>query len=199
MTLNKKQIYKTVYAIRNAGKESKKIIIEHPFTYLSELINPKEYSEKTHNLYRFTETLPAADDFFNFTVTEEKTEYESLELINFKYGRLAKFIYDNDISDDAVQKVLQKASLLNEKIQEAETAHKDLQEKQNKLIKKQERTRKNLEAAGNQSIQGKDYLQRLTREDADIDALENQINLAENSIEKAKKDYENYLSELNIE
>ncbi|MCL2834532.1 MAG: hypothetical protein FWD78_15275, partial [Treponema sp.] len=73
------------------------------------------------------------------------------------------------------------------------------QDKHDKLVKKQERTRKNLEAAGNQSSQGKDYLQRLIKEDADIDALEEKINEAENSLEKVKRDYENFLLELKIE
>ena len=199
MALSKKYIYKTVYSIRNAGKESKKIIIEHPFAYRAALINPAEYSEKTHNLYRFTETLPPANDFINFTVIEERTESSELEIANFHYGKLAKFISDNDISHEAVQKALQNALLLNEKIQEAETALKGLQEKRKKLTEKQERTRKNIEAAGNQSVQGKDYLQRLAREDAEIDAFEEKINLAGSAIEKAKNDYRNYLLGLKIE
>ena len=199
LTLNRKRIYKTVYSLRNAGKESKKIVIEHPFAYGAKLITPAEFSEKTHNMYRFTETLPPADDFINFTVTEERTEYEKLEIVDFRYNKLANFISANGISHEAVQKALQGASLLNGKIQETETTLKNLQEKHEKLTEKQERTRKNLEAAGNQSVQGKEYLQRLAREDAGIDALEEKINSAESAIEKAKKDYENYLFELKVE
>ena len=199
MTLNRKYVYKTVYSIRNAGKETKKIIIEHPFSYGAALITPAEYSEKTHNLYRFSETLPPANDFFNFTVTEERTEYEKLEIADYRYNKLANFISSNGIFHEAVKKALQGASLLNEKIQEAETTLKDLQEKRKKLIEKQERTRKNLEAAGNQSVQGKDYLQRLAKEDAGIDALEEKMNTAESAIEKAKEDYKKYLLELKIE
>jgi len=199
MTLNRKRIYKTVYSIRNAGKETKKIIIEHPFTYGAALVTPVEFDEKTHTLYRFTETLPPEEDFYNFTVTEERTEYEKLQIADFHYSKLARFVHDNGISNEAVKKALENASLLNKKIKEAETSVKDINEKREKLIEKQERTRKNLEAAGNQSVQGKDYLQRLSKEDAGIDALEEKMNLAESAIQKARKDYEDYLGELKIE
>ena len=199
MTLSRKYIYETVYSFRNAGKEPKKIIIEHPTTNDAELITPIEYSEKTHNLYRFIETLPSTNDFSYFTVTEEKTECEESEIINFHYTTLAQFISGNDISDEPVQKALQTAFSLNEKIEKAETTIKNLREKQEALLKKQERTRKNLEAAGSQSAQGKDYLLRLTKEDDELDMLEEKINLTENAIDKAKEDYENYILELEIE
>ena len=107
MTLNKKYIYKTVYSARNAGREPKKIIFEHPFTYNAVLISPAEYSEKTHNLYRFTETLPPAADFLNFTVIEERTEYEKVRIIDYHYNNLAKLISNNGISKEAVKKALQ--------------------------------------------------------------------------------------------
>ena len=199
ISLNKKQIFTTVYSFRNAGKESKKLIIEHPITYRAELTNPAEYSEKTHNSYRFAETLPPAGDFSNFTVTEEQLKFEELEISNINYADFAEIVSDNDISNEAVQRTLKNAFSLNEIIEEAEATVKTLQDKHDKLVKKQERTRKNLEAAGNQSSQGKDYLQRLIKEDADIDALEEKINEAENSLEKVKRDYENFLLELKIE
>jgi hypothetical protein len=198
MTLNKKKIYETVYTFRNAGQESKKLIIEHPISYRASLVYPTEYSEKTHNIYRFTVTLPSTPDFFSFTVKEEETKQDELELFDFSYDRLARYASDKDIPQEAVRKALQKAMDLNKKIIEAETIVKDLQNKREKLIGDQERTRKNLEAAGNQSQQGKDYLLRLVKEDAVIDSFEEKINSAENGVETAKKEYKAYLAGLKI-
>ena len=199
MTLNVKHTYKTVYSIRNAGKEAKKIIIEHPVSYNAVLKNPASYNEKTHNLYRFTQNLPITNEFFTFTVAEEKKELENIELTDYRYSEFAEYISNNGISNEGVKNVLRSAALLNEKIREEETVYKDLQEKRKKLLEKQERTRKNLAAAGNQSIQGKEYLQRLAKEDADIDALDEKLNQAESAIEKAKSHYESYLLGVRIE
>ena len=199
ITSNKKIIYETVYTFRNAGKESKNILIEHPVNLNASLLNPKEYSEKTHNLHRFTQTLPSSADFINFTVDEEKTVCEKLEITNFKYERLCAYLSNKDIMQDKVRTILQNTFELNEKILKSQETLEDLNDKRKKLIEKQERTRKNLEAAGNKSEHGKDYLQRLVKEDADIDALDEKITVAVNAIETAKKDYENYLLGLKIE
>jgi len=196
--LNKKKIYETVYTFRNAGKEAKKIIIEHHFNVNANLIRPKEYSEKTHNLYRFTEILPPSGDLINVSVIEEKSLREELQILNFNYEKLAGCLSNKDITNKAVKKVLQKVFNLNEKIIISENNLEELKKKRKNLIEKQERTRKNLEAAGNQSQQGKDYLERLAREDNEIDESEININAAKGEIEKAKKEYENYLLSLKI-
>ena len=198
MSLNKKKIFETVYTFRNAGKEAKKIIIEHPVTLNANLIRPKEYSEKTHNLYRFTETLPPSGDLINISVIEEKTLREELEIINFNYGKLANYLSDKEVSQKTVKKVLKTAFKLNAKITEAVNAQEELKKKRKNLIEKQERTRKNLEAAGNMSEQGKEYLQRLANEDKEIDALDENINESVKAIEAAKKEYENYLLGIKI-
>ena len=198
MALNKNKIYETVYTFRNAGKEAKKIIIEHPVTANADLIRPKEYSEKTHNLYRFTETLPPSGGLINISVIEEKTLREDLEIINFKYDMLAGYLTNKNIHKKNIKKVLLKTFTLNEKIIEAGNEHEELKKKRKKLIEKQERTRKNLEAAGNQSEQGKEYLQRLANEDKEIDALDVNVSEAANTIETAKKEYENYILSIKI-
>ncbi|MCL2764724.1 MAG: hypothetical protein FWD40_05525 [Treponema sp.] len=198
MTLTKKRIYETVYTFRNAGKESKKLIIEHLFSFKSNLIQPLEYREKTHNLYRFMETLPPTSEMITFTVKEEETEQHEYKLFDFSYNKLAQYISNSDISQEDVIKALQKAMTLKKKISEAETIVENLQKKLDKRAADQERTRKNLEAAGNQSQQGKDYLQRLAKEDAAIDALEEEISAAENGVETAEKEYERYLMKIKI-
>jgi len=198
MVLNKKKIYETVYTFRNAGKDAKKIIIEHPVTINANLIRPKEYSDKTHNLYRFSQTLTPSGDFINISVIEEKTTREELEIINFRYDRLAGYLLNKDIIHKSAKKVMISCLKLNEKITKAENELNDLNEKHKKLIEKQERTRKNLEAAGNQSQQGKEYLQRLAKEDEAIDEFEENINSAVLAIETAKKEYENYLMGIKI-
>ena len=56
-----------------------------------------------------------------------------------------------------------------------------------------------MEAAGNQTAQGKEYLNRLAKEDSAIDALSAEITEAQESLKKAEKEYEIYLSALTIE
>ena len=198
MSLKKKKIYETIYTFRNAGKEAKKIIIEHPVTLNANLVRPKEYSEKTHNLYRFSEILTPTGDLINISVIEEKILYEEQQILKFRYEKLAGFLANRDITQKNTKKVLQSSFKLNEKILEAENKLEELKKKRGQIIEKQERTRKNLEAAGNQSEQGKDYLQRLANEDKEIDSIDENIISAVSAIEAAKKDFENYLMGIKI-
>ena len=193
--------YETVYTFRNAGKDLKKLIIEHPFGSGKKLISP-EYNEKTHNLYRFKIALPPSSDFLNFIVIEEKTRLEKTEIIDsgiYIFSPIEKFLSDNANMKENIREILKKAVELFKKIEIAENRHVDLKEKCENLIEKQERTRKNLEAAGNQTQQGKEFLQRLVKEEETIEALEKDIITAEKAVEAAKKEYEEYIMGLKIE
>jgi len=198
LTQNKKTTYKTVYTFRNVGKEPRDLVIEHPVTSKTALVNTAAPVENLPNLYRFTETLPPTAEFVNFTVSEEKTVHEEIDIIKFNYQMLEKYLSGNDKRENILD-VLKNAYNLNEKIKKAENAAEDLKKQRKKLIEKQERTRKNLEAAGNQSDHGKDYLHRLAKEDSEIDELEARIQNDVISIDSAKKEYEDYLSGLKIE
>ena len=66
------------------------------------------------------------------------------------------------------------------------------------LFNEQERTRKNLEAAGSQTQQGQNYLSRLAAQENDIDEVHREIAAAEQLAKEAQSAYDKYILEMNF-
>jgi hypothetical protein len=197
MTIHRKQSYQKVYTFRNASGEAKGLIVEHPITPGTSLTEPASYTEKTDTLYRFLQTLPQGGTL-SFTVTEDRPLTEGIMLSQLVLGSLVSYVSNQEIPP-AIRSALQQAITLKQKVDEAKQRLTNLENQRKRLIAEQERTRKNLEAAGNQTQQGQDYLKRLTAQDEEIDGLDKAIITAEQGVQTAQNEYDAYLGELILE
>jgi hypothetical protein len=197
MTINRKQRYEKAYTFRNASGEVKRLMVEHPITPGTNLTEPGSFTEKTDTLYRFLQTLPPGEAL-RFIVTEERPLTEGIMLSQLALGSLVSYVSNQEIPP-AVRSALQQAITLKQKADEAKQSLTNLENQRKRLIAEQERTRKNLEAAGNQTQQGQDYLKRLTAQDEEIDGLDKAITAAEQGVQTAQNEYDAYLGELILE
>jgi hypothetical protein len=196
MTISRRQSYNKAYTIRNASGEAKKIIIEHPITSGSELVEPKSAEDRTATLYRFTRNLPARDTF-TFTVKEETPLSERITLAQLRPDTFLSYATNQEIPAN-VRAVLNRAIELRRIADNAAAAQGQLEILRSRLSTEQDRIRRNLEAAGNQSPQGQEYLRRLAALDDDIDDINRQIDAAIQESLKAKAEYDNYIATISI-
>jgi hypothetical protein len=196
MTISRKWVYRKTYTVKNAAGEAKQLIIEHPVTPGTELAEPAKPAEKTPAAYRFLQPLPARGELV-FTVREEQPVIERISLVQQRPDTLLSYADNQEIPQN-IRAALQKALALKE---EADTAHKaldNLQSRRNSLASEQDRIRQNLEAAGNQSPQGQEYLKWLVQLDRDLDQLAAELDTAEQKAQGTQKAYEHYLGTLKL-
>jgi hypothetical protein len=196
MTLNRKQIYEKTYTIRSAATESKQLIVEHPITQGTTLAEPAKFDERTDSLYRFAQTLPAGRELV-FTVKEERPYAEKIGLNLARIDTLISYASNQEIPAP-IRAAMQRAVELKRKADAAKSAQTDLEAQRTRLISEQDRIRRNLEAAGNQTQQGQEYLKRLVAMDGEIDALNGKIDAAQKTAQTAQGDYEAYLGSLSL-
>jgi outer membrane murein-binding lipoprotein Lpp len=196
MTITRRQVYERVYTIRNASDEQKKLILEHPIMSGAELVEPLAAEDRTASLYRFTRYL-APKETHSFTVREEYPISETITLANLRADTFLSYSTNQEIPAN-VREALARAIELRVKTDEATTAQRDLESQLTRLIAEQDRIRRNLEAAGNTSPQGQDYLRRLAALDSDIDDLNRQISDAVREVQRARREYEDYLASIRI-
>ena len=196
MTISRRQDYEKTYALRNASSTVKKLIIEHPITQGASLGEPKNYDERTPSLYRFRLSLPPNQEI-NFTVREEMPLSERITLAQLRPETFLSYASNQEIPA-AIRNALAGAVELKKKSDDAAAFQKNLEAQQQRLISEQERIRRNLEAAGNQSPQGQDYLKRLVSMDGEIDELGDRIDEAVKNAQAAGKAYDNYIGTLNL-
>jgi hypothetical protein len=196
MTFRRQQSYEKVYSIRNASAETKKLIIEHPVSSGAELVEPKSFDERTPNLYRFTRVLPGNQEI-KFTVREERPSSQLITLAQLRPESFLSYASNQEIPAN-VRAALNRAVELWRVADEATVAAQELENQRTRLVSEQDRIRRNLEAAGNQTAQGQEYLKRMVSMDAEIDALNGSIDQANNRTQAAKKDYDSYIAGLNL-
>ena len=196
MTINRRQSYERSYTIKNSSGENKKIIIEHPITGGSELVEPATAEDRTSSLYRFSRNLPAGETL-TFMVKEETPVSERIALSQMRPDAFLSYSTSQEIPAN-VRAVLSRAIELKKKADDADLAEKDLERELTRFSSEQDRIRRNLEAAGNQSPQGQEYLKRLASLDSDIDSINARIDSALKDAQSAKNEYENYLATIVI-
>lgn len=191
MTLSRRTIYTQKYTLKNASSTDRNLVVEHPFVQNAKLLTPAKYEEKTASLYRFGMPLGAGREI-RFEVIEEVPVTENISLIQVNQTTLYSYSRNKEIPA-GIRKSFETALGLKRQADANEAALKRLETRRDEKIAQQDRIRKNLEAAGNTSSQGKEYLKRLTDADHEIDQLGLDIEAARKKLEESRKAYENYL------
>ena len=186
--------YECVYTFRNATAETKRLIVEHPFSSDAvALVSPSSHMEKTSNLYRFELSLPSGE--LCFEVKEEEPHLKEIVLSSLAVNDFVRYTSDKELSQ-SVRAGLQQAVALLQKIDEEKNKLSAWQKQLKHLYGEQERTRKNLEAAGSQTQQGQYYLNLLATQENEILAANKAIADFEKIAEAAKQEYDTYIRKM---
>ncbi|MDR1278575.1 MAG: DUF4139 domain-containing protein [Treponema sp.] len=196
MTISRKQVYTKTYTLKNTAGEAKQVLIEHPVTAGTELVEPASPAEKTASAYRFVQSLPAGGELA-LTVREERPLAERISLIQQRPETFISYAANQEIPPP-VRAALQRALDLKQEADDAQTALGTARSRREFLVSEQDRIRRNLEAAGGQSPQGQEYLRRLVQLDADLDTLAAGLEAAEQKAQEAQKTYEDYIGGLTL-
>ena len=159
-------------------------------------MEPTSADDRTGSLYRFNRNLNA-NETFTFTVREETPVLERITLAQLRADTFLSYASNQEIPAD-VRAALTRAIELKKIADNAVAAQGTLETQKSRLISDQDRVRRNLEAAGNQTPQGQEYLKRMAALDDEIDAINKQIETAVQETQRAKAEYDSYLATVKI-
>ena len=196
MTINRRQIHERNYTVRNTSSEVKRLIIEHPITGGSTLIEPRQFLERTDSLYRFETNLQANREL-NFTVREEVPLSERITLGQLRPESLLSYSTSQEIPAN-VRTALARAVELRNRVEAARINQNELEASRTRLIGEQDRVRQNLNAVGTGSELGTEYLRRMSVLDNDIDRLNREIEQAVVSVRNAQRELDDYIAGLRL-
>jgi hypothetical protein len=196
MTISRKLIYEKAYVFKNNSRERKRLILEHPPTLNAVLTEPDSFYERTDALYRFVLNLDAGEEHY-FTVKEESPLAERITLAQLGLDSFMSYASNGEIPP-AVRAALMQGVELQQKIVAAKTALTTVETQRTRLIAEQDRIRRNLEAAGNQSTQGQEYLRRMAVMDGEIDALNTAITDVEKNLRDAQDTFDVFLGSIDL-
>jgi len=193
MTINRSLSYIKTYTFINSSSVPKQLVVEHSKTPQTALASPQT-NEQTENVYRFNVTLPANRETV-LTVNEVRPISESITLLSLRPDAFLSYTSNQEIPNQ-IRQAFARAVELKQVSDTAALSVKEIEAQKNRLIADQDRIRRNLEAAGNQTQQGQEYLRRLVSLDSEIDAINITLEKANTDAKTAQQAYENYLAGL---
>jgi len=196
MTINRRQTNERTYTVKNTNSEAKRLIIEHPITGGSTLIEPKSFLEKTDNLYRFVQNLPANGEV-TLKVQEESPVAERIVIGQLRPESLVSYSTNQEIPAN-VRTALARAVELRQRNDAARQTQTELEARRNRSISEQDRVRQNLNSVGTTSDLGKEYMKRMTALDKEIDGLNGEINQAADLVRSTQKALDDYIAGLKL-
>jgi len=173
------------------------VIIEHPFNPERTLIEPKEPTEKTPELYRFEVTVPAGATRA-FDVREEQTEMEMMDLLPADLGTLQMYASSDEIPRKT-REALAEAVRRRQALAQAEREVTDLTKQIADLRRDQAETRSNMGAVTRNSQAYERFEKKLLEIETRIEALQKELDAKRDAVKKLRQELDDYLAGLNVE
>ena len=187
----KKRVYDSTYTVKNSAAKSRKILIEHPITGNAALVATKALLEKTPALYRFTLSIDK-NSTGTLAVSESEIVETTAALIKMTANDFIAYSSDTDMPK-AVRKAFEDIAAKKAKLDEAKSAYEKLSADYKTIGDEQRRARENLEATGSSTAQGKQFLDKLMRLESELDSIKTKTEGARANLDKAEKDFSDYL------
>ncbi|AIW89158.1 hypothetical protein JO41_04485 [Treponema sp. OMZ 838] len=197
MTTSYRQVQSTIYLIRNTNKKERTVIVEHAKNTGFELTSKQALAETTANKYRF-KFKAAGNTGTELKVEEARTYQSTQKIFDMNSNTFISYTTNSEIPEK-VRKAFASIITEKEKVTAAEKALKTLQDRQTEIGKEQDRVRRNLEAVGSESQQGRAFLTKLLKLETELDNLKTDIADATEQLNKAQQKFTAFVKNIRIE
>ena len=197
LTKRYKSSKNSVYTVKNSASKERSIIVEHFISSGFSLTDEKKLLEKTSNKYRFNIKVKANSQE-KLDVVEERF-FEEIIQVNTMDNNSMIAISSNSKLPEKIKKAFK--DILNEKVKvdKAQIALNSLQNEQKNLNAEQDRIRKNLQAVGSETQQGRMFLDKLLEIENSLENLKKKIGQSEKEYSNLRSAFLDYVEKINIE
>jgi hypothetical protein len=196
LQLTRKSQQKLTYDIENKSDRAKDLIIEHPISEGWALVETPEPAEKTQSLYRFKVPTPKGEKK-SLAVTQENVHAEMIAILPADTGTLAAYVRTGSIPDD-VKKALTEAITRKQAMVDIQRQINDRQQQIEKITQEQNRIRENMRTVDKASQYYNRLLAKLNEQETQIEKLQTETDDLRIRLETAQKEFETYVSSLNV-
>jgi hypothetical protein len=198
LKLTRKLTRRHEYAIKNASKQKKTVLVEQPIDTEWQLVSPKEPSEKTRDLYRF-EVIVEPGKSNTLVVGEQQNVGEQIVLSTLDTEAVLVFATTAGKVNPAAEKALQKLADLKKSLDTAIAEVARVQNQVKTIEQEQGRIRQNLpQLDRNGALYGR-YVKKLAEQEDEMEQLRKQYAELNDKAVKAREALDAYVMGLTIE
>ena len=197
LNVSYRQIQTSTYSVKNTDKKERTLIIEHAKKAGFDLATKAALEETTAGKYRF-KLKAAGASTAELKVEESRTYGETRKILDMSSESFVSYTTNAEMPEK-VKKSFEAIIKEREKVLAAQKALADLQNRQTELVREQERVRKNLEALGTESAEGKEFLAKLLKLENELDASKTKLAAAADKANKAQEDFIRFVRDIKTE
>jgi hypothetical protein len=185
------------YNIKNRTEQDRVVLIEHPYRPDFKLVSKEQPKERARDVYRFELSVPAGKSTSQ-EIMEERDLVNQIALSNLDDNTM-KVIFSSNVTSKPVAEALKKCQEMKFQMGETQRELAHARQQLADIERDQTRIRANLKDTPATAAAYKKYLEKLDAQEGEIDKLTARIKGLQETENRQREEYENYLANLSVD
>ena len=196
MLISRRVVEDRTYLVRNRDAKAKTVLIEQPYRADWKLAEPKEPTERTRDLYRFSVAVDPGKTV-TLRVKETRPLQESILLMESGLDQIVYYQQAKEIGPK-VKEALQRVVQLRSRLDDVHAQRTRLDQRTAEITAEHARIRENMQRLQQNSDLYTRYVKKLDQQETELDKLRKEIETLKNTEEEHRRELQNYVMTLDV-
>ena len=196
MLISRRLVEDRTYLVRNRDAKAKTVLIEQPYRADWKLAEPKEPTERTRDMYRFSVSVDPGKSA-TLRVKETLPIQESILLMDSGIDQIAHYQQAKEVSPK-VKEALQRVVQLRSKFDDVHSQRTRLDQRTAEITAEHARIRENMQRLQQNSELYNRYVRKLDQQETELEKLRKEIESLKNTEEEHRRELQNYVMSLDV-
>ena len=196
MLVSRRVVEDRTYLVKNRDAKAKTVLIEQPYRADWKLAEPKEPTERTRDMYRFSVSVDPGESA-TLRVKETLPIQESILLMDSGIDQIVYYQQAKEVSPK-VKEALQRVVQLRGKLDDARAQRTRLDQRTAEITAEHGRIRENMQRLQQNSDLYNRYVKKLDQQETELEKLRKEIERLKNTEEQHRRELQNYVMNLDV-
>ena len=196
MLVSRRLVEDRTYLIKNRDQKAKTVLIEQAYRADWKLVEPKEPTERTRDMYRFNVTVDTGKNA-TLRVKETLPIQESILLMESGIDQIAYYQQAKELSPK-VKEALQRVVQLRSKLDETRAQRTRLEQRIGEITTEHSRIRENMQRLQQNSDLYNRYVKKLDQQENELEKLRKDIEAFKVTEEDQRRELQHYVMSLDV-
>jgi len=196
MLVSRRLVEDRTYLIKNRDQKAKTVLIEQPYRADWKLAEPKEPTERTRDLYRFSVSVDSGKSA-TLRVKETLPVQETILLMNSGIDQIVYYQQAKEVSQK-VKEALQRVVQLRNKLDDTHAQRARLDQRTAEITAEHGRIRENMQRLQQNSDLYNRYVKKLDQQETELEKMRKEIEASKNTEDEQRRELQNYVMNLDV-
>ena len=196
MLVSRRLVEDRTYLVKNRDAKAKTVLIEQPYRADWKLVEPKEPTERTRDMYRFSVAVDPGKST-TLRVKETLPIQGTILLMDSGIEQIVYYQQAKEVSQK-VKEALQRVVQLRSKLDDTRAQRTRLDHRTAEITAEHARIRENMQRLQQNSDLYNRYVKKLDQQETELEKLRKEIESLKNAEEEHRRELQNYVMNLDV-